>query len=207
PAEAEAGPRGHEAQWPERQRVRNFAAEADRQVLESLASADLERPGDPLLDRAEAVFTILEHEAMHQETLLYMWHRLPLDWKRRPIESAPLIIGNDAPAPRRVTIAAGRATLGARRERIPFGWDNEFPQIATDVPAFDIDVDNVTNDAFLRFIEAGGYNNPAYWDADGWVWQQEQRVTHPLFWERHNDQWYWRGQFELIPLPLAWPVY
>ena len=40
---------------------------------------DLDRPGHPLLDRAEAVFAILEHEAMHQETLLYMWHRLPFD--------------------------------------------------------------------------------------------------------------------------------
>ena len=46
--------------------------------------ADLDRPGHPLLDRAEAVFAILEHEAMHQETLLYMWHRLPFEQKRRP---------------------------------------------------------------------------------------------------------------------------
>ena len=35
-------------------------------------------------DRAEAVFAILEHEAMHQETLRYMCHRLPLHQKRRP---------------------------------------------------------------------------------------------------------------------------
>ena len=27
---------------------------------------------------------ILEHEAMHQETLLYMWHRLPFEQKRAP---------------------------------------------------------------------------------------------------------------------------
>ena len=47
-------------------------------------TATSNRPGHPLLDRAEAVFTILEHEAMHQETLLYMWHRLPFDQKRRP---------------------------------------------------------------------------------------------------------------------------
>ena len=53
-------------------------------MVDALATADLDRPGHPLLDRAEAVFTILEHEAMHQETLLYMWQRLPLDQKRRP---------------------------------------------------------------------------------------------------------------------------
>src|ERR1700720_4396090 len=71
-------------QWPSRAAVQQFAAEADRQVLDALANADIERPGHPLLDRAEAVFCILEHEAMHQETLLYMWHRLPLEQKRSP---------------------------------------------------------------------------------------------------------------------------
>src|SRR5437764_13045698 len=55
--------------WPTRAEVRAFAAEADRQLLDALASADIEQPGHPLLDRADAVFCILEHEAMHQETL------------------------------------------------------------------------------------------------------------------------------------------
>jgi hypothetical protein len=63
--------------WPSRAEVRAFADEADRRVLKALTHADLDVPGHPLLDRAEAVFSILEHEAMHQETLLYMWHRLP----------------------------------------------------------------------------------------------------------------------------------
>jgi formylglycine-generating enzyme required for sulfatase activity len=29
----------------------------------------------------------------------------------------------------------------------------------------------------------------------------------PLFWERVDGRWYWRGMFELIPLPMSWPVY
>ena len=70
--------------WPARELVQHFAAEADRQVLDALEHADLDRPGHPLLERAEAAFAILEHEAMHQETLLYMWHRLPLEQKQRP---------------------------------------------------------------------------------------------------------------------------
>jgi hypothetical protein len=63
--------------WPDRAAVREFVTEADRRVLQALGRPDLDRPGDPLLDHAEAVFTILEHEAMHQATLLYIWHRLP----------------------------------------------------------------------------------------------------------------------------------
>ena len=36
---------------------------------------------------------LLEHEAMHQETLLYMWHRLPFDQKRRPAGYMPMATG------------------------------------------------------------------------------------------------------------------
>src|SRR5206468_3831252 len=39
--------------WPTRDDVRAFAAEADRHVLDALASGDVEQPGHPLLDRAE----------------------------------------------------------------------------------------------------------------------------------------------------------
>ena len=75
PHESEGSPtgQGHDARtgWPARESVQQFAAEADRQVLDALAHGDIERPGDPLLDRADAAFAILEHEAMHQETLPY----------------------------------------------------------------------------------------------------------------------------------------
>src|SRR5688500_13571381 len=54
--------------WPDRTEVQRFAVGADRRVREALTSADFDRPSDPLLDRAEAVFAVLEHEAMHQET-------------------------------------------------------------------------------------------------------------------------------------------
>jgi hypothetical protein len=59
-----------QAQWPSREVVRAFVDEADRQVIDALQHADIERPGHPLLDRGEAVYAILEHEEMHHETLL-----------------------------------------------------------------------------------------------------------------------------------------
>src|SRR5579884_1376345 len=74
--------------WPSRETVRAFVEEADRRVVDALEREDLDRPGHPLLDGAEAVFAILEHEAMHQETLLYMWHRLPHTAKRKPADYA-----------------------------------------------------------------------------------------------------------------------
>jgi ergothioneine biosynthesis protein EgtB len=195
-----------ELQWPSRDAVRRFADQADARVLEALAAADLDQSGHPLLDRAEAAFAILEHEAMHQETLLYMWHRLPFDRKRKPANYQPRIDGV-VPPQEWIAIPRGTATLGVDRDTIPFGWDNEFASSSADVEAFAIERHNVTNAAFLAFVESAGYESPRWWTADDWAWVQHERVRHPLFWERQGSDWYWRGMFNLVPLPLAWPAY
>jgi len=75
------------------------------------------------------------------------------------------------------------------------------------VPAFSIDRHDVTNERFLEFVEAGGYRNADIWRPEDWAWVQREGVQHPLFWERHDGGWYWRGMFALLPLPLQWPVY
>ena len=194
------------AAWPSRSVVQAFAEEADKQVLDALAHEDLDRPGHPLLDRAEAVFTILEHEAMHQETLLYMWHRLPHDQKRRPDGYAPITHGV-TPVTEWVALPAGRATLGVERGAIPFGWDNEHPAYAIDVSPFLIETQDVTNERYQAFVMAGGYRDPQWWRPEDWAWVERAELTHPLFWAQMDRQWWWRGMFEWIPLPLSWPVY
>jgi formylglycine-generating enzyme required for sulfatase activity len=181
----------HGERWPSRDEVQQFAAEADRRVQDALMSANLNRPGDPLLDQSEAVFAILEHEAMHQETLLYMWHRLPFDQKRRPGGYRPRVEG-PVPTQEWIVIPPGRATLGVDRDALRFGWDNERPGHTEDVAAYSIQRHDVTNAEYLEFVRAGG--------------------PVPLFWERAGDGrssegLHWRGMFDLIPLPMAWPVY
>ena len=192
--------------WPDRAVVRAFADEADRRVLDALMNADLDRPGHELLDRAEAAHAILEHEAMHQETLLYMWHRLPHQQKRRPSGYVPRTAGA-SPSAEWIQIPSGIATLGVDRASIPFGWDNEFPAHRVGVDAFALDAHDVTNARFLQFVEAGGYTNPEWWTPDAWSWLQETQTAHPAFWERRDGEWQWLGMFDWIPLPPAWPAY
>ena len=169
--------------WPDRSTVQAFAAEADRQVIAALESADIDRPGHPLLDRAEAVFTILEHEAMHQETLLYMWHRLPLMQKRWPCGYLPITSGRE-PEREWLSVAPGRVELGADRATIPFGWDNETPGCAADVAAFEIERYDVTNGRYLEFVDAGGYRDERWWTAGDWQWLRAEGIESPAFWER-----------------------
>jgi gamma-glutamyl hercynylcysteine S-oxide synthase len=197
---------GAAAQWPSRETVRAFAAEADRRVIDALTHAAIDRPGHPLLDRMEAAFAILEHEEMHQETLLYMWHRLPFEQKRTPAGYCPRTAG--AVPPRDwVDVPGGPASLGTTRDAVPFAWDNETPDQRVAVEPFAIERHDVTNAAFMDFIDAGGYEDPQWWNADDWEWIRAEQRGHPLFWERQETSWYWRGMFELISLPASWPVY
>jgi ergothioneine biosynthesis protein EgtB len=206
PEDEAAANRGQQASWPAREEVRRFAEACDALVLDAIANAPIVQPGHPLLDEAEAVYAILEHEAMHQETLLYMWHQLHYEDKRRP-ETHTVDTTGRTPEAATLAIPRGRATLGARRGEIPFGWDNEFDAHVVDVPAFAIAVHNVTNEHFLDFVEAGGYRDAQWWEPGAFHWLQHEGIAHPRFWTQRNGSWRWRGMFEEVDLPAAWPVY
>jgi iron(II)-dependent oxidoreductase len=161
--------------WPPREEVQAYGAEADALIEATLRE----------LPDHEATFTVLEHELMHQETLLYLFHELPYDRKtsRRVVESSS---SKTRRLEDSVTIPAGTAHLGQTPPC--FGWDNEFPAHSVHVPEFTIDAYDVTNGQYLELMEATG-------------------AQAPHFWTRQDDQWFWRGMFALEPLPLDAPVY
>jgi ergothioneine biosynthesis protein EgtB len=204
--EADAAARSIAA-WPAREALEAYVRAADRLVEQALLSEELTRSATPAMRAGEAVFACLEHEAMHQETLLYILHRLPRGTLegREPFASPdPLALQAPACSPP-VRIPAGPARLGT--ERPAFGWDNEFEAHEVEIGPFAIDPYNVTNGDFLAFVEAGGYQSPQWWSADDWAWRSSEGIGHPSFWDRREDRWYWRGLLEDVPLPLAWPVY
>src|SRR2546428_1522039 len=150
--EAAAVARGNPA-WPTRKAVREYAAEADRVLTDALAHADLVRDDRPLLQGAQAVWAILEHEEMHQETLAYMWHQLPYGRKRPPAGYRTATAATSSQMPHRVHIPAGDVTLGTSLADEPFGWDNELPPHIVRVEGLTIDAFNVTNAQFLEFVD------------------------------------------------------
>lgn len=193
------------ATWPSRDAVAAFVEAGERRIVECLVDG-AETTSTPELAFDEAVGTILEHEEMHQETLLYMWHQLPHDRKHRP-RGLGLSVRGPGPAPLTVIVPAGRATLGADPAEGRFGWDNECPALTVDVPAFEIAVHDVTNADFLEFVAAGGYHDERWWSAEAYAWVLRDHRSHPPFWVAIDEGWRWRGMFADEPLPLEWPVY
>ena len=196
-------------EWPDRNRVQRYGQRVDAVILDALESSVIEGNGNPTLRRGQGVFTMLEHEVMHQETLLYMWHRFDVGRKTRPAGTRQILTSDDGLVDQvMVEVPAGRATLGAYPQEISFGWDNEFPRHLEDVQAFDIDLFNVTNGSYLGFVDSGGYEKREFWSESAWQRRSVgQKRDNPIFWVQEEGVWHWRGLFEMIPLPLDWPVF
>lgn len=170
--------------WPAREEIEAFGRLCDERVLDAIARARLVDADVPRLVRGQAVFTLLEHEQMHHETLMYIIHRLDEEHKGRIAQSH-----HDTPPPENdlVDIPAGTVTLGADPNVAEFGWDNEFAEQRIAVNAFAVQRYPVTNADYLEFVKSGG---PA-----------------PPFWVERDGEWHLLGAFEELPLPLSWPVY
>ena len=97
--------------------------------------------------------------------------------------------------------------MGLPRGSEQFGWDNEFESLTEHVPEFHIDQYKVTNRQFIDFMNAGGYEERAFWSDADWNWRSTHGISHPVFWKRVGTGWIYRGMFEEMPLPLQSPVY
>jgi len=140
--------------------------------------------GRRLVERGFAFGMIVQHEQQHDETMLAT-HQLragpPVLTAQPPPRSAGPVTGE-------TLVPAGRFTMGTSTE--PWALDNERPAHDVGVPAFFIDRAPVTNARFQEFIDAGGYADPRWWSADGWVHRQRAGLTAPMHW--HGDGTYTR---------------
>jgi len=198
-------PNDRPSDWPERDEVeiynRRLRNELDHAIENALSHPEEGHP--QLIAMLEVA---IEHRLMHAETLAYMLHRLPTERKvRGPISPSH---GATRMKSRLVEIPAGQVTLGLKHETgNEFGWDNELEAHVTDVAEFAMESGNVTNQDFLRFIQAGGYENATLWSKEAWEWKEKEGVQHPAFWRRDGNLWMYRAMFGEIRLPLEWPVY
>ena len=167
-------PTDQPSDWPSLAAVQDYVhrirAALDEKLSRSILDSDeLMRDGFPL---PTLLNVAIEHRLMHVETLAYMLHQLPIDRKVR--QADPPSLSTPPVDHRMIAIPAGTATLGLSRSSEIFGWDNEFEIHSVDVPAFEIDQHMVTNQQFLDFVNAGGYETRSFWSDDDWNWKSSQ---------------------------------
>jgi len=148
------------------------------------------------------------HEDMHREANLYFRQThgcpAPADWPEvEPAADPGSVqgeIGGDVEIP-----GSPAYLLGGTRD-MPFVFDNEKWAHPVAVKPFRIARTPVTNGQFLEFVEAGGYENHAYWTLNGRLWLAELKAQHPAHWRREGGRWEVREFDRWKPLPLRFPV-
>jgi ergothioneine biosynthesis protein EgtB len=198
--------------WPSVAAVLSYRDRVRDALLAAIGPIGSGEVAHPMARDGRVFSMVIEHELMHQETLLYMLQRLPVEQLRRPEGLPAHVFGSRRAAaldPEPVRIPAGAAVLGAWFEDLTFGWDNEFPATCRLVPEFRIDALPVTNAAFLRFVQDGGYTRRELWDDADWRWRAQAKLSYPIVWQRRSRDWIYRTLFEWLPLEAVgeWPVY
>jgi formylglycine-generating enzyme required for sulfatase activity len=172
-------PQDQPRDWPRQAEIEEY----NRHIRRTVEAALPENPEDELATRVQVA---IEHRWMHAETLCYLFHNLPYEAKSSGPAPPPNARPPRARTAESIESPAGTATLGQQRGH-GFGWDNEFDRHTVAVPAFATSRFKVSNGDYLKFV------------ADG--------AAPPLFWHRHDGQWWYRGMFGEVPLPLDAPVY
>ena len=168
----------HTSRWqvelPSRNRVIQMLLEQLEACLEVLPDST---------DDADLYFhrLTLFHEDMHGEA--FAWMRASLGY--------PAPAGVHLPAVGQrfsVSVPAGCVQVGSSTHS-GFAFDNELPCSHVELNAFEIDSDPVSAGEFLGFVDAGGYENPAYWPGEAGLWLARQARRHPERWRHMSAGW------------------
>jgi ergothioneine biosynthesis protein EgtB len=124
----------------------------------------------------------LLHEDMHGEALV--WLRSALGYPA-PHGATPQAQALRPP----LFVRGGAVQIGWPAGRRGFAFDNEQPGHVVELASFEIDAQPLTAGQFLRFVEAGGYDEPACWPGDAGAWRGTQLRRHPLHWRKDGRAW------------------
>jgi ergothioneine biosynthesis protein EgtB len=168
---------------------------AYRQYVDQKLMSLLNVEKDLSAEQMELIILGLNHEQQHQELMLTdLKYNLsfnplyPIYAKAKfPKGQAPDSEQNDAIEPLEF-IEFGGGIYNFGRKGTGFRFDNETPRHQSLVNDFRLANRLITNAEFCQFIDAGGYQDPQYWLADGWSWVQQNNVTGPLYWQSESEQ-------------------
>ena len=130
---------------------------------------------------------VAQHEAQHQETILQAI-ALRDDLPYRPaFVDGPNMGVVPAPVADSVLVPGGTFVMGTD-DRV-WAYDNERPAHTIHVPAFRMATTAVSNGAYQRFMEDGGYQRASLWSEQGWRWRSSAEAVAPAHWRQKDGRW------------------
>ncbi|HEY9730492.1 MAG TPA: 5-histidylcysteine sulfoxide synthase [Drouetiella sp.] len=209
-------------QWPELPKLHSYRKQVYAIVSKVIAEADGLADGHAPVTPADPLWTLFmgfEHERIHIETSSVLIRELPIECVRKPdawpelvvgAESIAPVEGRDFPSNKMLCIEAGDVEIGKSSTQPYYGWDNEYGHRHTQVDAFAVSQNVISNGEFYNFVSSGGYLEQKYWSEQGWKWRSYRNTKFPTFWKLEGPaglhQYSLRTCFELIPMQWSWPA-
>lgn len=169
----------------DRDAVRRYMDAVRTRTLEILDASDL--AARRLTRDGFVHWMLVLHEHQHQETLLQTLQMRGPERYRSPA-ARPLPAPSGEQGAGWVDVPAGPAVIGAAPA--PGVYDNESPQHVADVAAFKIGRYPVTCGEYLRFLQAGGYDDERLWSPRGREWLAAEAHHAPLYWHERDGAWH-----------------
>lgn len=191
--------------WPSVDEVRDYRKKVYQLVLDLINTMELTLP----ISQNSLAWVILmgcEHERIHLETSSVIMRMLSLKWLRGAEAWQPCTLSDDAQENCLIAIEQQTIALGKKPDDKTFGWDNEYGTLAVKVDKFKASKYLVSNQEFMAFVNAEGYQNQQFWCDEGKAWLQYTQAKMPRFWRFDNGDYYQRNLLDEIPLPMNWPV-
>ncbi|MDX2370755.1 MAG: 5-histidylcysteine sulfoxide synthase [Colwellia sp.] len=196
--------------WPSVDEVRVYRKQVAELIVNLIDNMPLSLP----ITQDSLAWIILmgcEHERIHLETSSVIMRMLPLHYLTAVEPWSTCHHSGNAPINELMPIKGRLVEFGKPTIDDTFGWDNEYGYDQLSVNDFLTSKYLVSNQEYLAFIEAKGYQQQDYWTEEGQQWLAFTKASMPHFWfkkiNNNSEEVYWqRNLLNEIPLPLNWPV-
>ncbi len=158
----------------------------------------------PLTEALNIIELGINHEQQHQELFYYdIKYILGNQPTFSSIESKINLEEIKLPS-KFIKIEEGLYEIG--HNETVFCYDNELGRHKVYLNEFEIRNNLVSNAEYIKFIDAGGYQNFNLWHAEGWNFISENKIKAPFYWHKVNGQWYYYTLNGFIPVENNKPV-
>lgn len=191
--------------WPTPREVKAYRDKVRALILDLIDHAPLQLPIDwnhPWW----AIVMGIEHERIHLETSSVLIRQQQVELVKPSPHWQPHESSGIAPQNQMRPVTAGQVRLAKDKSSPYYGWDNEYGVHEADIAEFEASQFLVSNQEYLQFVEAGGYQKPAYWTEEGQGWLRFTQAQQPTFWHKRNEGWVLRLMTHEVVMPWDWPV-
>ena len=152
------------------------------------------------VEQIDVLQLVIQHEKQHQELMMmdikHAFFHNPLlkninnKVNVKPPKLKPIHFIEYTPELTSIGVDQQSKNLKSDQTPYLFSFDNERPTHKVYIAPFKLADRLVSNEEYLEFINAAGYQNSFNWLSDGWAYINKNNLTCPMYWFQEDSKWF-----------------